>query len=228
MTDRTFRIISLALAGLVALLLIAAVASAAGATVDPETNRVAYWCGSEDDGIKYEPVDTPFIVPEPPEGKTWTKLVLKGGTTNEVIPHPVVGQGYSHSVSANSHVILCWENEEVTTTTSSTTTTTSTTSTTTTVPTTTTAPSTTTTVPVTTTSSSTTTTDPTTTTTNSPTTTLGSTTTVPVTSTVPPTTTTTPPELPKTGTDLGWLALIGMGLLLLGGATLVGQLRKQN
>jgi LPXTG-motif cell wall-anchored protein len=28
--------------------------------------------------------------------------------------------------------------------------------------------------------------------------------------------------------DLGWLALIALGLLSLGGATLVGQRRKQN
>ncbi len=96
----------------------------------------------------------------------------------------------------------------------------------------------------------TTTTDPGTTTTTvvvtttvpTPTTTLPDTTTsLPVTTTtVPPTTTsvapvtttvvvttTLPPELPKTGAPLGVLAAMGLGLFVLGAATLVGAKGKQ-
>ena len=221
--------------GAIAVMVLASTGTAF-AQVNPEENQVEFWCDSG--GVKYEPVDTPFIVPEPPEGKTWTLLVLKGGTTNEVIPLPVVGQGYSHSAHDNSHVILCWEDEEVTTTTTAPTTTTTspTTTTTTTRPsTTTTSSSTTTTVPVTTTSSSTTTTDPTTTTTKPVTTTSNPTTTsVVVTTTDPPTTTTVtvPTTLPVTGPsvnmDLGWLALFALALIVLAGAALVAVGRRDS
>ena len=194
-------------------------AAAAVAQTDPEANKVGYWCEPDDAGVKYEPVDTPFVVPEPQEGTSWVLLVLKGGTTNETVADPVVGQGYSHSMSENSHTILCWEDEEVTTTTTS-----STSSTTTTAPTTTTTSSSTTT----TTEATTTTTDPWTTTSSSTTTTTSS---VPATttptpsssvvtpsSTVPPVTTTLP-SLPVTGFDSGIVAAVGLLLVVLGGLT---------
>ena len=88
------------------------VAGAGGA--EPDANKVAYWC---EQGIKIEPVDTPFVVPEPPEGYTWTLLVIKGGTTNQTFENPVVGDSYSHSAHDNSHVILCKEADPETSTT---------------------------------------------------------------------------------------------------------------
>ena len=195
--------------------------------VNPEANGPAYWCG--EDGVKYEPVDTPFIVPEPEEGTTWTLLVLKGGTTNEVIPLPVVGQGYSHSVSANSHVILCWDATDPTTTTTTTPTTTAPTTSTTTTSTTTvtsTVPGTTTTDPTVPSSSTSTPTpevtttvtdsDPSTTTTSSATSTS-----------VPPTTTTTIPTLPMTGFDMTVAALLVVALFSLGTLAIIASRRAE-
>lgn len=209
-------------------------------TVDSDANKVSFWCEPDDAGIKYEPVATPYIVPEPPEGKVWTLLVIKSALVNDQFPNPVVGQAYN-AVSEKdiSHVILCWEDTVVTTTTT-------TSSTTTTTPSTTTTTTTSTTVPTTTTEPTTTTTDPTSTTSSSiPTTstTVIATTTVPPsssttssnpTSTVPPTTTTVtvPTTLPVTGPSvnmgLGWLALFAVALIVLGGATVVGSLRKRS
>ena len=89
------------------------VAGAGGA--DPDANQVGFWC---EEGIKVEPVDTPYVVPEPPEGYVWTLLVIKAGTDNETFPNPVVGDGYSATNGHdNSHVILCKESDETTTTT---------------------------------------------------------------------------------------------------------------
>lgn len=204
----------------VLLLVFAAVFTGQATAGEDTKNQVADWC---DNGVKHEPVDTPFIVPEPPSGTVWTLLVLKAGTTNETVPYPVAGDSYAHSEHDNSHIILCWEESSDTTTTSTTVDTTTTTTSsipTTTVPktTTTTEPTTTTTAPVTTTSSSTTTSvDPTTTSTSVD----PSTTTVP--STVPQTTSTvtTSSTLPVTGVDTGPLALAGLALVLLGSLSLV-------
>ncbi len=79
-----------ALATAVALVLLATLNAAA-----TDTNQVDHWC--ETGGIKYEPVDTPFIVPAPPAGQTWTLLILKAGSgpdQNQVIENPTVGVGY--------------------------------------------------------------------------------------------------------------------------------------
>jgi hypothetical protein len=208
-----------------------------------DSNQVGYWCET---GVKYEPVDTPYVVPEPPADSAWTLLVLKAGSgegSNHVVENPVVGQAYTHPNDKNiSHVILCYEGENGTTTTGPPVTVATTTTTNPSDTTTTTDPTTTTTVPetsTTTTSSTTTsttqpttttsTTEPTTTsTTESPstTTTLGTTTTtvVATTTTDPPVTTTTagPDELPYTGLEMAeWFALavllIGVGSLLLAG-----------
>ena len=94
-----------------ALLVIAIVAGAfliGAAAQGTEGNQVDDWCET---GIKYEPVATPFVVPDPPEGTTWTILVLKAGTENSVVTDPVPGQAYSHPNGKEiSHAILCYEN----------------------------------------------------------------------------------------------------------------------
>jgi hypothetical protein len=84
-----------------------------------DSNHVDFWC---EVGVKFEPVDNPFIVPEPPDGYVWTLLVLKSGATagqNETFVNPVVGDGYQHTLGENSHAILCKEliPDETTTTT---------------------------------------------------------------------------------------------------------------
>ena len=180
-----------------------------------DENKVGYWC---ENGVKYEPVATPYVVPTPPEGTAWTLLVLKAGSgegANETFANPTSGQSYVHSTGKDiSHVILCWE--EVTTTTASSTTTSSSTTTE--------PPTTTTTAPTTTTSLSTTTTESQTTTTlSSPTTSTPST----VPTTVPPTTTTSLSELPMTGPEDLWLFGLAGLVLLVFGAIAVWAAREQ-
>ncbi len=182
-----------------------------------DSNQVDFWC---DEGIKIEPIDTPsFTVPPPPDGFTWTLLVVKSATDNETFPNPIPGQSYTPSNGHDvSHVILCMEPIPTTTTTSTTTTTITT-------PTTTDPP-------------------PTTTTTTSPTTDPPPSTTTsthvdppPVTVTIPSgdTTTTEPPPIGGvsagggstaaggSGAAVLWLA--GGALALLTGAALVAQRR---
>lgn len=170
-----------------------------------DSNQVDFWC---EEGVKIEPIGTPsYTVPQPPDGFTWTLLVIKSATDNEVFPNPVPGQSYTPSKPHDvSHVILCMEPVQVTTTTTTTAPTTTSTD-----------PTTTTTAPATT----TTTTAPTTTTTTTPTTVTTlppdppmTTSTLPpdpppTTSTLPPDTTTTEPP-PEGGVSAG------------GGATAVG------
>lgn len=132
-----------------------------------ERNQVEDWC---DDGIKHDNLSGPsYTVEDPPDGTTWTLLVLKSGTVHETFSNPLPDETYTpgngHDVS---YVILCYEDDEP--------------------------PSTTTTVPTTstTTPESTTSLPPedTTTTTSEPTTT-----TIPTTSTTTPASTTSlPPE----------------------------------
>jgi LPXTG-motif cell wall-anchored protein len=95
------------------------------------SNDVSYWCAQG--GVKYEPVSTPFVVPDPPDGYVWTLLVVKAGSddvghgpgNDAPIVNPVVGQSYSHSTGkSNSHVILCMEPKTTTTVPGATTTTT--------------------------------------------------------------------------------------------------------
>jgi cobalamin biosynthesis Mg chelatase CobN len=204
-------------------------------------NQVSDWCNGED-GTKYEePVDTPFIVPAPPDGTVWTLIVLKAGTTNETVPYPVVGDSYSHSEHDNSHIILCWEALSTSTIVVNTTVPDDTTTTTTISPTTTLPTSTTTSEAVTTTTEqSTTTTDPTTTSSSTTTTSVDptttstsvdpSTTTEP--STVPQTTSTvTTSTLPVTGFNADdvvpfGVALLVVGVVLLSSSWLVGRLRS--
>lgn len=102
--------------------------SNAGATAPPPNpNQVEYWCPNG--GVKYDPADTPFTVPEPPEGFFWTLLVLKAGSeesanpVNEQFPNPVVGQEYSRTDGKDiSHAILCYGIATTTTTQATTTT----------------------------------------------------------------------------------------------------------
>jgi hypothetical protein len=101
--------------------------------VDPELNKPSYWVdyftkqGYEDvECTKYEPVSTPYILGDPPEGRMWLAIVIKAGAgndANEVIMNPKPGE-YSHaSGKDNSHVIVCSVPEKTHTTTTSTTTT---------------------------------------------------------------------------------------------------------
>jgi LPXTG-motif cell wall-anchored protein len=95
----------------------------------PNTNEVAFWCGSSDLGVKFDGLtSSTFTVPPPPTGKVWTLLVLKAGSDqstdgeNETFPNPVVGQTYAHSSGKTlSHAILCFGPEPTTTTAPSTT-----------------------------------------------------------------------------------------------------------
>ena len=132
--------LGLGLLAIAILLLVAifALAGKAGANAVPNTNEVAYWCPNG--GVKYETTGTSFTVPAPPDGKTWSLLVLKAGSDqsvdneNETFPDPVVGQSYSHSSGKTlSHAILCY-GDPVTTTTGATTTGATTTAATTTLP----------------------------------------------------------------------------------------------
>lgn len=199
-----------ALFGLTTLVLLPATAT--------DSNQVSFWCEA---GFKYEPVETPYVVPEPPADSVWTLLVLKAGSgegSNHPVENPVVGQAYTHPTGRDiSHVILCYEGESGTTTTEGTVTTLATTTTSEATTTTTTEPPTTTTVPET----STTTTSSTTTSTTQPTTTTSTTSSTTTSTTEPPSTTTTldtttttvvdPSTTTTTGTPRGGVATGGGG-----------------
>ena len=87
----------------------------------PTPNSVEYWCPNG--GVKIDPASTPFTVPPPPEGRTWTLLVLKAGdenstpTPNETFVNPTPGTAYSRTdLKSISHVILCQSTVTTTTT----------------------------------------------------------------------------------------------------------------
>lgn len=96
------------------------------------TNSVAFWCGSEDAGVKFDNLTSlTFTVPPLPAGiSSWSLLVLKAGSdvsvetgANETFVNPGVGLVYAHSSGKTlSHAILCF-GPPVTTTTHATTTT---------------------------------------------------------------------------------------------------------
>ncbi len=91
----------------------AALLPSTGAQAAVNTNSVAYWCGSSENGIKYEPVSDPFIVPAPPAGFDYTIAVVKAGSgpdENFVVQNPVAGDALSYPDDSpeNRHVILCW------------------------------------------------------------------------------------------------------------------------
>lgn len=230
-------IASLFLAG-TALLAFTIPASATGGSPPADnTNEVTYWCG-ENGGVKFDPVSTPFVVPAPPDGYTWTLLVLKAGSTghgdvineNETFPNPVVGQSYTHSSGKDlSHAILCKTASEGTTTVPQETTTTTATTLPTTTTVATTVPETTTTVAQTTTTGNVgicclqapPTTVAETTTTAAPATTAAPTTvaaTVPPAALIPPAVVEAPakPSLPVTGAMTGREVAMGAALILIG------------
>ncbi len=154
---------------------------------EDQRNQVSDWC---DDGMKFDNLDgASFTVPDPPEGTTWTLLVIKAGQVNTEVLNPIPGQAYFPSNEQDvSHTILCYEEGGTPSTTTSTSTSTSTSTTST---------STTTTAPTTSTSSSV---PPSTTSTRPP---DSSSTTVPpsVSTTAPPVTDTT--ETPVGGVPAG-------------------------
>ncbi len=120
--------------------------SAVGAAngVDPELNKASYWVDNftqqdyEDvKCTKYEPVSTPYILGDAPEGRMWLAIIIKAGAgddANQVIMNPKPGP-YSHSSGKdNSHVIVCSVPKKTYTTTKTTSTTTTHTTSTTTTP----------------------------------------------------------------------------------------------
>lgn len=160
---------------IIGLLLVSAVLFVGQAAIATDSNQVDFWCET---GVKFEPVSTPYVVPTPPAGATWTLLVLKAGTENDQIPNPVVGNAYSHSSGRDiSHVILCYEEVPPSTTTTTTT------------------------LPTTTSTTTSTTTPPDTTTTTEPPTTSTTTSTSTTTTLPEPTTTTVPPDPSTTTTS---------------------------
>ena len=67
------------------LLLLFAVAAAQ----PDQGNQVEDWC---DQGIKHDNLSGPsYTVENPPDGTTWTLLVVKSGTDNETFPKPIPG-----------------------------------------------------------------------------------------------------------------------------------------
>ncbi len=105
--------------------------------VDPEQNKASYWVdyftqqGYQDvKCTKYEPVSTPYVLGDAPEGRTWLAIIVKAGAgddANWVKTNPAPGP-YSHpSGKDNSHVIVCSVPKETHTTTTTTPPTTSTT-----------------------------------------------------------------------------------------------------
>ncbi len=193
MQRRTLTAILVAIAGAVTVVTFALVADSSAQYLpqDPEYNNVEYWqSNGYEYCVKYDPVDTPYLVPAAPEGGTWDLLIIKAGAgdqANQLIDDPAVGTTYEHSSDKDiSHVILCVVTYPPPTTTSTTSTTTEPTTSTTEV-TTTTEPTTSTTEPTTSTTEPTTSTTEPTTSTTEPTTS----TTEPTTSTTEPTTSTT-------------------------------------
>ena len=193
MQRRTLTAILVAIAGAVTVVTFALVADSSAQYLpqDPEYNDVEYWqSNGYEYCVKYDPVDTPYLVPAAPEGGTWDLLIIKAGAgdqANQLIDDPAVGTTYEHSSDKDiSHVILCVVTYPPPTTTSTTSTTTEPTTSTTEV-TTTTEPTTSTTEPTTSTTEPTTSTTEPTTSTTEPTTS----TTEPTTSTTEPTTSTT-------------------------------------
>ena len=207
MQRRTLTAILVAIAGAVTVVTFALVADSSAQYLpqDPEYNDVEYWqSNGYEYCVKYDPVDTPYLVPAAPEGGTWDLLIIKAGAgdqANQLIDDPAVGTTYEHSSDKDiSHVILCVVTYPPPTTTSTTSTTTEPTTSTTEVTTSTTEATTTTEPTTSTTEPTTSTTEPTTSTTEPTTSTTEPTTwtTEPTTSTTEATTTTTEPTTSTT------------------------------
>lgn len=102
---------------LIVSMIVATMVGMVGTAAMGTENQVDFWC---DQGVKIEPVDTPFIVPDPPAGTTWTLYVEKAGTENLTLVNPTPGQVIHLSDQDISHVILCYVGVVVTTTTTTT------------------------------------------------------------------------------------------------------------
>ena len=131
MQRRTLTAILVAIAGAVTVVTFALVADSSAQYLpqDPEYNDVEYWqSNGYEYCVKYDPVDTPYLVPAAPEGGTWDLLIIKAGAgdqANQLIDDPAVGTTYEHSSDKDiSHVILCVVTYPPPTTTSTTSTTT--------------------------------------------------------------------------------------------------------
>ena len=156
---------------------------------------------------KYDIADSEaFVLGDPPSGKVWVLLVVKQATTNYIYYDPVSGHSYpstGNQAPGYSHIIACYGDPPVTTTTLPSTTTTQ--------------------ASTTTTQASTTTTQASTTTTQASTTTtiLGTTITAPTTTTTILGTTVTSPTstLPFTGVESG--QMVGIAIMLLGSGLLL-------
>ncbi len=123
LTGKSIRaLIAAALFGSSALLFLAPTASAGGSN----SNHADYWEASYGTCEKQEPVSTPYQLGDPPEGNTWTALILKAGSgedENTVIASPESYTNYSHGTGKGiSHAIYCWSPAPTTTTEATTTT----------------------------------------------------------------------------------------------------------
>ena len=109
-------VVMVAMALIVGLFVVVVFDGSARAT---DSNQVDFWC---DEGTKIEPIGTPsFTVPPPPDGFTWTLLVVKSAKDNQLFPNPIPGQSYTPSNGHDvSHVILCMEPTSTATTTTTT------------------------------------------------------------------------------------------------------------
>lgn len=81
-----------------------------------DANKPAKWQLLVDETcIKIEPVRVvPYVLPAPPAGRTYSKIVVKAGSDesvdepNTVVLNPIPGQGYKHDEKNSiSHIILC-------------------------------------------------------------------------------------------------------------------------
>ncbi|GAA3728877.1 hypothetical protein GCM10022239_02020 [Leifsonia bigeumensis] len=103
-----------------ALLLVAGFVSlgALPANADAGTNDPANWVTlTGETCFKYEPVATPYVLPAPDEGRTYSKVIIKSGSSGQggVVDENTVyttglntGASFTHASGKNiSHVILC-------------------------------------------------------------------------------------------------------------------------
>lgn len=110
-----------ALAALLVALVWAGVSAYGGAQASPpatNTNHPSYWVtyfnnqGYADvECVKYEPVNTPFVVPAPDAGEEWLAAVIKAGSgasQYDIRMGVQAGDLLSHATGKdNSFVILC-------------------------------------------------------------------------------------------------------------------------
>ncbi|MFM9877011.1 MAG: hypothetical protein ACKVOG_04065 [Rhodoglobus sp.] len=88
----------------------------AGYPTGPDANQPGNWQLLDGETcIKIEPVTVvPYVLPDPPSGRTYSKIVVKAGSDqstsnpNAVFENPTPGQGYKHPEKDSiSHIIVC-------------------------------------------------------------------------------------------------------------------------